>query len=236
MVDIRPFNTLGAANFGWLDAHHHFSFGHYYDASRMGWGALRVWNDDTIDAQTGFDPHPHRDMEIITYVRKGAITHQDRLGNEGRTEAGDIQVMHAGTGIVHAEYNLEPDETQIFQIWIEPGKRGAEPGWAQREFNDVGRNAFKVLASGRDRDQGSDALPIYQDAAVIGGRFDEGRETTYTVEPGRLAYMVANEGILTVNGEKATARDGIAISSGETVTIKAETPVELVLVDVPEHA
>jgi len=236
MVDIRPFNTLGAANFGWLDAHHHFSFGHYFDASRMGWGALRVWNDDTIDPQTGFDPHPHRDMEIITYVRKGAITHQDRLGNQGRTEAGDIQVMHAGTGIVHAEYNLEPDETQIFQIWIEPAKRGVEPGWAQREFNDVGRNAFKVLASGRPQDAGSDALPINQDAALLGGRFDEGTETTYTVEAGRLAYMVANEGVLTVNGERATARDGIAIGGGETVTVKALSDLELVLVDVPEAA
>lgn len=236
MVDIRPFDSLGSANFGWLDAHHHFSFGQYYEPKRMGWGTLRVWNDDTIASQTGFDPHPHRDMEIITYVRKGAITHQDRLGNKGRTEAGDIQVMHAGSGIVHAEYNLEPEETQIFQIWIEPGERGVEPGWAQREFGDVGRNSFKVLASGRSEDADSDALPIHADAAVIGGRFDTGETASFTVKPGRFAYMVANEGELLVNGTAAKARDGIAITGGDTVTIEAKSDVELVMVDVPENA
>ncbi len=107
MIERRPFESLGGANHGWLDAKHHFSFADYADAKRMGWGALRVWNDDTIAAHSGFPPHPHRDMEIITYVREGAITHQDNLGNKGRTEAGDVQVMSAGTGIRHAEYNLE---------------------------------------------------------------------------------------------------------------------------------
>ena len=134
MIDIRPFGTLGKASFGWLNANHHFSFGHYRDPARDQWGRLRVWNDDEIAAGKGFDPHPHRDMEIITYVREGAITHRDNLGNEGRTEAGDVQVMSAGTGVVHCEYNLEPGKTTLFQIWIMPDRRGAKPSWGAKQF------------------------------------------------------------------------------------------------------
>ncbi len=131
MIDLRPFDSLGSADHGWLKAKHHFSFADYHDPKRTSWGALRVWNDDTIAAGSGFSPHGHADMEIITYVRKGAITHEDNLGNKGRTEAGDVQVMSAGTGIVHSEYNREPGETQIFQIWIIPSSRGQAPSWAQ---------------------------------------------------------------------------------------------------------
>jgi redox-sensitive bicupin YhaK (pirin superfamily) len=127
MIDIRPFGSLGGADHGWLKARHHFSFAHYNDPARMNWGRLRVWNDDEIAAGTGFDAHPHRDMEIITYVREGAITHKDNMGNQGRTEAGDVQIMSAGTGVVHAEYNLESTTTKIFQIWIVPDRRGAKP-------------------------------------------------------------------------------------------------------------
>ncbi|MEQ1641639.1 MAG: pirin family protein, partial [Novosphingobium sp.] len=120
MIELRPFASIGAANHGWLDAHHHFSFADYQDPARTQWGRLRVWNDDAIAAQTGFPPHGHQDMEIITYVRAGAISHKDSLGNQGRTGAGDVQVMSAGTGIQHAEYNLEDEETRLFQIWILP--------------------------------------------------------------------------------------------------------------------
>jgi len=128
MIDIRPFDTLGHADHGWLDARHHFSFANYHDPERMGWGNIRVWNDDTIAAQSGFPPHPHRDMEIVTFVRSGAISHRDSLGNEGRTVAGDVQVMSAGTGITHAEYNLEEEQTTLFQIWIIPDRTGDKPG------------------------------------------------------------------------------------------------------------
>jgi hypothetical protein len=120
MIERRPFADLGGADHGWLKARHHFSFANYYDPKKMGWGPIRVWNDDEIAPQSGFPPHPHADMEIVTYVRKGAITHKDSLGNEGRTEAGDVQVMSAGSGIRHAEYNLEAGPTTLFQIWIEP--------------------------------------------------------------------------------------------------------------------
>ena len=116
MIEKREFKSLGHADHGWLNARHHFSFANYYDPARMGWGAIRVWNDDEIAANSGFPPHPHRDMEIITYVRSGAITHQDSMGNQGRTGAGDVQVMSAGTGVRHAEYNLESEQTTLFQI------------------------------------------------------------------------------------------------------------------------
>ena len=126
MIERRPFASLGAANHGWLDAKHHFSFANYYNPARMGWGPIRVWNDDAIAAGAGFPPHPHANMEIITYVRDGAITHEDSLGNSGRTEAGDVQVMSAGSGVRHSEYNREDVTTRIFQIWIEPTRPGRQ--------------------------------------------------------------------------------------------------------------
>jgi quercetin 2,3-dioxygenase len=150
MIERRPFDTLGGANHGWLNAKHHFSFANYYDPKRMSWGNLRVWNDDEIAAGTGFPPHPHSDMEIITYVRDGAITHEDSLGNKGRTVAGDVQVMSAGTGIRHSEYNARAGNlTRIFQIWIEPTKRGEAPAWGSKPFPKGERSGqFVVLASG----------------------------------------------------------------------------------------
>src|SRR6202023_1745894 len=131
------------------------SFGDYEDVTRMGWGALRVWNDDEIAPNTGFPPHPHANMEIITYVREGAITHRDSLGNEGRTEAGDVQVMHAGTGIVHAEHNLEKTPTRLFQIWILPDKSGVAPGWGARKFPKNAAGDLTALADGRTSADGS---------------------------------------------------------------------------------
>ena len=166
MIELRPFDTLGGANHGWLDAHHHFAFADYYDPKRTNWGALHVWNDDVIAPKTGFPPHPHRDMEIITYVREGAITHQDNLGNKGRTEAGDVQVMSAGSGIAHAEYNLEDVPTTLFQIWIQPTQSGGQPSWGARPFPRGDRaGRFVVLASGFAND--NDALPIRAEARVV---------------------------------------------------------------------
>lgn len=232
MIDVRAFDSLGRFNIDWLAARHHFSFGNYNDPQRMGFGALRVWNDDTIQPGTGFDPHPHRDMEIITYVRKGAITHRDRLGNEGRTEAGDVQVMSAGTGIVHAEYNLEDDATQIFQIWILPSGNGFEPRWEARSFPKDDRSGeLVVLASGREGDDG--ALRINQDAAVIGATVKAGQVVTHRLAKGRKAYLVAATGSITVNGQAANARDGVAISDEDIVEIHAMEDAEIVLVDVP---
>ncbi len=134
MIEVRPFETLGRFDNDWLSARYHFSFSDYRDPQRMGFGPLRVWNDDRVRPGQGFAPHGHRDMEIITYIRKGAITHEDHLGNRGRTEAGDVQVMSAGTGITHAEYNVEESDTELFQIWVEPAVLGVRPRWATGGF------------------------------------------------------------------------------------------------------
>src|SRR5665213_131569 len=187
MIERRPFDNLGGANHGWLDAKHHFSFASYVDPNRMGWGALRVWNDDTIAPNSGFPPHSHADMAIITYVREGAITHQDNLGNEGRTEAGDVQVMSAGTGITHAEYNREPGTTRIFQIWIIPDRRGEAPSWGAKPFPTADRSGrFVALASGFKDDV--DALPLRTDARVLGARLKAGDTVEYAFTAHRYGY------------------------------------------------
>ncbi len=202
MIERRPFETLGGANHGWLDAKHHFSFADYDDDKRMGWGALRVWNDDTIAPQSGFPPHPHRDMEIITYVREGAITHQDSLGNKGRTEAGDVQVMSAGTGIRHAEYNLEPGTTRIFQIWILPREQGHGPSWGAKPFPKGDRTGhFVALASGYAED--GDALPIRADARVVGATLKAGQTADYPLGETRHGYLVPAKGAVEVNNVQA---------------------------------
>jgi len=230
MIERRPFNSLGGANHGWLDAKHHFSFASYHDAARMGWGALRVWNDDTIAANTGFPPHPHSDMEIITYVRDGAITHQDNLGNKGRTEAGDVQVMSAGTGIQHAEYNLEPVTTKIFQIWIIPDARGGAPTWGSKPFPKGERSGrFVTLASGIAGDE--DALPIRAQARVLGLTLAAGETAEYAFEGNRFGYLVPAKGAVEVNGIRLEARDGAAIRNEGAITVKALDDAEVVLVD-----
>ncbi|MFM8680490.1 MAG: pirin family protein [Alphaproteobacteria bacterium] len=233
MIEARPFAGLGGADHGWLRARHHFSFAGYSDPARMGWGRLRVWNDDEIAPGTGFDPHPHRDMEIVTYVREGAITHRDHLGNEGRTVAGDVQVMSAGTGIVHAEYNLGPVATRIFQLWIVPDRRGAAPNWGTRSFPRAGREArFEVLASGRPGDAAAGALAINADAAVLAATLPAGGALRHALAPGRMAYLVLARGAARVNGVALGARDGAAISGEDVLAIEAGDAAELVLVDV----
>ncbi|MBN8875766.1 MAG: pirin family protein [Rhodospirillales bacterium] len=230
MIERRPFASLGHADHGWLNARHHFSFANYYDPSRMGWGALRVWNDDEIAAEAGFPPHPHADMEIITYVRDGAITHRDSLGNVGRTEAGDVQVMSAGSGVRHSEYNLERETTRIFQIWIQPTSRGGTPSWGSKPFpKDARSGQFVTLASGRGD---ADALPIRADARVLGATIAAGERITLPLDPTRHVYLVPATGAVTVDGVRLEARDGAAITDQDTLEIVALEDAELVLVDV----
>ena len=229
MIDVRPFSSLGGADHGWLNAKHHFSFANYYDPARMSWGRLRVWNDDEIAARSGFPPHPHSDMEIITYVRTGAITHEDSMGNKGRTGAGDVQVMSAGTGVRHAEYNLEDETTTLFQIWIEADKRGAQPSWGAKVFPKGDRSGqFSVLASG---DLDDDALTINADAKVLGATLNAGESLTYTLGEGRRAYLVPAVGSVEVNGVPLNARDGAAIKDVTEITVTAKADAELVMVD-----
>ncbi|WP_340264202.1 pirin family protein [Sphingobium mellinum] len=229
-IERRPFGSLGAADHGWLTARHHFSFADYHDPARMGWGAIRVWNDDEIAPHTGFPPHPHRDMEIITYVRKGAITHQDSLGNKGRTEAGDVQVMSAGTGIRHSEYNLEDETTTLFQIWIMPTRRGDAPTWGAKPFPKGDRSGkLVVLASGREED--SEALRIRADARLLGGTIRAGESVTYETAAERHLYLVPATGRIEIDGQAFEARDGAAIIGGRPITIMATDDAEIVLVD-----
>ena len=230
MIERRPFNRLGVANHGWLDAKHHFSFASYNEPQRMGWGALRVWNDDTIAAKSGFPPHSHSDMEIITYVREGAITHRDNLGNEGRTEAGDVQVMSAGSGITHAEYNVEPGTTRIFQIWIIPDQQGQPPSWGERSFPVGDRSGrFVALASGFKED--ADALPLRTNARVLGATLKAGETAEYMMAEGRYGYLVPARGSVELNGVKLDARDGAAIRDEALLRVTALEDAELVLVD-----
>jgi redox-sensitive bicupin YhaK (pirin superfamily) len=230
MIEKRSFESLGHADHGWLNARHHFSFADYYDPARTSWGSLRVWNDDEIAANSGFPAHPHQNMEIITYVRTGAITHQDSMGNKGRTGAGDVQVMSAGTGVRHAEYNLEPETTTLFQIWILPRETGGQPSWGAKPFPKGDRSGrFVTLASGFDGDD--EALPIQANARVLGATLRAGESVEHNVGDGRHAYLVPAVGAIEIQGQRFEARDGAALSGGQTVTIKALEDTEIVLVD-----
>jgi quercetin 2,3-dioxygenase len=232
MIEIRPFETLGRFDNDWLSARYHFSFAGYDDPARRGIGPLLVWNDDKIAPGTGFDPHGHRDMEIITYIRRGAITHEDHLGNRGRTAAGDVQVMSAGTGIRHAEFNKEDEETELFQIWIAPSEKNLTPRWEQRRFPKAERDgALVALASGRAGDDS--ALPIHQDAAILGATLLAGQSVTHRLDRGRRAYLIAARGAIEVNGTPAGARDGIAIADEPEITITAREDSEILLADLP---
>ncbi len=231
MIEVRKFETLGGANHGWLNAKHHFSFADYYDPDRTQWGKLRVWNDDEIQPKSGFPPHPHNNMEIITYVREGAISHRDNLGNEGRTEAGDVQVMSAGSGIAHAEYNMEDEVTRIFQIWILPDQAGGQPQWGAKPFPKGDRaGKFVVLASGIEGD--ADALPIRANARVVGATVKAGETAVYPLGKDRKAYLVPATGRVEIDGKTVEARDGAAIGDMDEVHITAVEDSEVVLVDV----
>lgn len=230
MIERRPHAELGHARHGWLNARHHFSFADYHDAQRMRWGRLRVWNDDSIAPYSGFEPHGHRDMEIITYVRQGAITHEDSLGNRGRTVAGDVQVMSAGSGIVHSEYNLEDEETRIFQIWIHPQQTGLPPTWGTRRFPSGERaGAFVTLASGLPGDD--EALPIRAEARLAAATLEQGQSADYQIAEGRRVYLVPASGQIEVNGVTVSAGDGVAVRDEARLTVRALENSEVVLVE-----
>jgi redox-sensitive bicupin YhaK (pirin superfamily) len=232
MIERRPFNELAGDDRGWLKAKHHFSFGEYGDPARMGWGSLRIWNDDEIAPNAGFPSHPHANMEIITYVREGAVTHRDSLGNEGRTEAGDVQVMSAGSGIRHAEYNLEHKPTRLFQIWITPSAEGGSPAWGSQPFPKADRSGhFVTLASGFANDK--DALPIRANARVVGATLKVGETIEYALAERRHGYLVPASGAVEINGVRIEARDGAAIKDVPVVRITAIEDSEVVMVDAP---
>lgn len=230
MITVYPYESLGAHDYGWLKARYHFSFGEYYNPARMGFGALRVINDDIIRAGAGFDPHPHRNMEIITYVRSGAITHQDSLGNEGRTEAGDVQVMSAGSGIRHAEYNREVIDTTLYQIWIEPREKNITPRWDSMRFPKHPANGtLPLLVSGRAGDEGRGALYINADAAIYGGRLQKGASIGQSLSGS--AYVLLSQGRAGLDGHVLKKGDGAEITDQGSVLIEAVEEAEIIIID-----
>lgn len=233
MITTYPYETLGHADHGWLDARHHFSFARYWNESRMGFGTLRVINDDRVAAHKGFNTHPHDNMEIITYVRSGAITHRDSMGNEGHTKAGDVQVMSAGSGVAHSEYNHEDENTTLYQIWIEPNARGVTPRWDAKEFpKEFVENALPVLVSGRPEHKDT-ALFIHQDAAISGGRLQKGTSLKQAIK--HQAYVLAAEGSFKINDSVLNKGDGAEIVKESEITITALHDSEIIIIDVPEN-
>ncbi len=228
MIERRPFHSLSGDRCDWLQAKHHFSAAH----AETGWGALRIWNDDEIAPNSGFPPHAHANMEIITYVRDGAVSHRDSLGNTGRIAAGDVQVMSAGTGIRHAEFNLEPKTTRIFQIWIKPKANGGAPAWGTKPFPKEDRaGRFVTLASGFEVDR--EALPIRAEARVLGATLNRDQALTYDTVSDRFLYLVPSTGSVSVNGVQLDARDGAAIKKLRQLTITALRDSDVLLVDAP---
>ncbi|MFT5084516.1 MAG: redox-sensitive bicupin YhaK (pirin superfamily) [Lentisphaeria bacterium] len=229
MITHYPYANLGHANHGWLDARHHFSFASYQNPQKQQFGVLRVINDDVIKAGAGFDAHPHQNMEIITYVREGAITHRDSNGNVGRTAAGDVQVMSAGTGVFHSEFNLESEDTNIFQIWIEPNQLDVEPQWDSYEFPQTpSTDSLTLLVSGN----GDAPLSILQDAFIYAGQLIEGTELTHKVK--HQAYVLVSEGSLELEGHTLVKGDGLEVTELSSIRIKALSDAKMLVIDVPQ--
>ncbi len=233
MISIHRLQDFGHIDHGWLNAYHHFSFGDYHDLNRMGFSALRVVNDDTIQAHEGFPLHSHHDMEIITYVRKGAISHKDSLGNKGKTIAGDVQVMSAGTGIEHAEYNHEDEVTQLFQIWILPNQKSVQPRWETRQFpQQYAQDQLNLLVSGRDQDQAEKPLFIHQDAAIYASKIRAGDTIEHSLK--HPAYVILATGRAHLNGETLQARDAAEVRDESKLKIEAQEDTELLLIELPD--
>ena len=230
MIELRPKAELGGSDIGWLKALHHFRIGEYGNPEHKPIGSLIVWNDDEIAPGSGFPTHGHANMEIITYVDEGAVSHQDDLGNSGRIEAGDVQVMSAGTGITHAEWNAHHGAAKVFQIWIKPRIRGGSPNWGTRKFPKRDRaGRWVALASGYDQD--ADALMLRGDARVMGVTLQAGQSISYRLD-GRNAYLVPATGRILLGGHTVSARDGCAVRREPTLSIAAVEDSEIVLVDV----
>ncbi len=230
MLTVRKANDRGHSAIGWLDSWHTFSFSDYYDPEHMGFRALRVINDDRVEGGMGFGTHPHRDMEIVTYVLDGALEHKDSLGNGDVIRPGDVQYMSAGTGIAHSEFN--PDENKpvhLLQIWIQPDKRGVKPTYGQKHFPLAER--ANRLAKVVDNVGADGALKIGADAAVYASVLSAGKSVEHTLAPGRHAWVHIAKGNVTANGQKLSGGDAIAVSDEAKVTVTADADSELLLFD-----
>ena len=235
MQTIRRSDSRGRASFGWLDSRHSFSFGRYHDPEHMGFGPLRVINEDEVQPGRGFDTHGHRDMEILSYVIEGGLEHRDDMGNGSVIRPGDLQRMTAGTGVRHSEYNASDTEPVHFlQIWIEPAEADLQPGYEQRHFPVAERSGtLKLLASGNGED---DALRIHQDVALYGSLLSGGESVSHEFGGERIGWVQIVRGDVVVNGETLRAGDGFALEGEQALTLTAKGEAELLLFDMAADA
>jgi len=229
MIYLRKAEDRGHANHGWLDSWHTFSFANYYDANFMGFSALRVINEDVIDAGQGFGTHPHKDMEILTYVLSGTVEHQDSMGNKEQIPAGEFQIMSAGTGVRHSEYNASKEvPLHLYQIWIIPESTGITPRYDQRRFADI---QGRQLILSPDAREGS--LKVYQDMTLSRWVLKQGEQDSVQVDPNRRVWIQVVKGDVTVNGEKAGTSDAFAIWDEATLSLEAASDAEVLLFNLP---
>jgi redox-sensitive bicupin YhaK (pirin superfamily) len=231
MIVVRPSDARGHTNLGWLDSHHTFSFGDYHDPAHVGFRVLRVVNEDWVEPGRGFGTHPHRDMEIVSYVLDGELAHEDSMGNGSVIRPGEVQRMTAGTGVLHSEHNASPREPVHFlQIWILPAERGLAPGYEQRAFGEERNGRLRLVAS-RDGREGS--VTVHQDVAMYAAILAAGERTSHALAKGRHAWVQVARGTVSVNGKALQAGDGAAISDEGAVELEASDPSEVVLFDLP---
>jgi redox-sensitive bicupin YhaK (pirin superfamily) len=230
MIRVRKAADRGHADHGWLDTWHTFSFSTYHDPAHTRFRALRVMNEDFVAPGKGFGTHPHNDMEIVTYVLKGALEHRDSMGNGEVLRPGEFQRMSAGTGITHSEFNPSGDEpVHLYQIWLFPERRGIEPSYEQKRFPEEERHNRQRLVASRDAAEGS--LRIHQDARIYLSTLDNGRELSIKLSPGRHAWLQVLRGVVSLNGTKLTTSDGAAVSDEGTLNISADADAEVLLFD-----
>jgi len=230
MIVVRKAQERGHANHGWLDSHHTFSFADYYDPREMGYGALRVINEDRVAPGKGFGTHPHRDMEIISYVLEGALAHKDSMGTGSVIRPGDVQRMSAGTGVLHSEFNPSPqDQVHFLQIWIEPNERGIAPSYEQKNFSsDQKQGRLRLIAS---PDAADGSVKIHQDARVYAAVLEEDDVASYTLAPGRKAYVHVARGGVQLNGSALSAGDGAKVSGEQELRLSGGKSAEVLLFD-----
>jgi len=232
MIKHYPYKSLGNANHGWLKSKHHFSFADYYNPTRMGFGKLRVVNDDWVEPGMGFPSHPHRNMEIISFIRSGAITHQDNMGNKGITKAGEVQVMSAGTGIMHSEYNRTKEPLTFYQIWIETNKNNVKPRWESKKFPTEYASTLTLLASGYLEDSNK-ALFINQKARIYGGKLAKGTIVKHNIR--HQAYILASDGMFKIEDGSGNIvmkkGDGAEIDHSDSILLTAATDCEVIIID-----
>lgn len=230
MLTVRKSEDRGHADHGWLQSHHSFSFADYYDPAYMGWGNLRVINDDLIAPGGGFGMHGHRDMEIVTYVTTGALAHKDSMGNGTAIPPGDVQRMSAGSGVRHSEFNDAPDQaTHLFQIWIEPREKGITPGYEQKSFADAEKRGRLRLIASPDGAAGS--VTIHADASLYAGLFDGGEAATLPLDPARKAYVHVARGTLAVNGQNLRKGDAALLANENNLTLSDGHDAEVLVFD-----